>query len=250
MTNSGPTTRILVVSLRGAEARRHAFQASAGATDLPWEYFDACESLHPELAYREDEAIVAKGRPLTKGEIGCYSSHFEAWRQLLAGGHDQYVVLEDDVIVDWDYLAAFVRMDHSAAGHDYIRLYYKHPTPARVLERDFGARTRWLTEVYGYCFGTQGYLITRRAAAVFTERFRTVRRPIDDEMDRSWAHGVPSLAVFPFPVIERAQESGIGVGRFQTFGVPQRLRLRRAIARQRERVAFHLLGRARAFLAR
>src|SRR3546814_13112009 len=81
---------------------------------------DLYESLHPDLAYREEEAIVAKGRPLTKGEIGCYSSHYEAWRQLVAGEHDQYVVLEDDVIVDRDHLAAFVRLDHAAAGPDYI----------------------------------------------------------------------------------------------------------------------------------
>src|SRR3546814_3249062 len=85
----------------------------------------------------------------------------------------------------------------------------------RMLERDFGAHTRWLTEVGGYCFGTQGYLITRKAAAVFAERFGAVRRPVDDEMDRSWSHGVRNLAVFPFPIMERAQKSGIGLKRFE-----------------------------------
>lgn len=239
-----------MVSLKGAGARRQSFRASAVNAGLAWEFLDAYESLHPDLAYREEEAIVAKGRPLTKGEIGCYSSHYEAWRQLVAGDHDQYVVLEDDVIVDWDYLAAFVRMDHAAAGHDYIRLYYKKPAPMRMLERDFGARTRWLTEVGGYCFGTQGYLITRKAAAVFAERFGAVRRPVDDEMDRSWSHGVRNLAVFPFPIMERAQKSGIGLKRFEAFEIPLRLKFRRAIARRCERFALHLHGRARALWTR
>lgn len=245
-----PRTRIVVVSLKGAEARREAFQAATAPAAPPWAYFDACESLHPDLAYREEDAIVAKGRPLTPGEIGCYSSHYELWRQLAAGRDDQYVVLEDDVIVDWDYLAALVRIDHAAAGHDYIRLYYKKPAPMRMLERDFGARTRWLTEVGGFCFGTQGYLITRKAAATFVERFRTVRRPVDDEMDRSWSHGVRNLAVFPFPIMERAQESGIGLKRFEAFEIPRRLRWRRAIARRRERLFLHLHGRVRALRAR
>lgn len=239
MVQAEPRTRILVISLKAAEARRRAF-AAAAATDLEWEFLDAHESLHSDLSYNEEDAVVAKGRPLTRGEIGCYSSHFEAWRQLVEGDHDQYVVLEDDVIVDWDYLSAFVRMDHSAEGHDYVRLYYKKPAPARVLERDFGSRARWLTQVMGYCFGTQGYLITRRAAQVFTGSFRQVRRPVDDEMDRFWVHGVPNLAVFPFPIIERAQESGIGLARFEAFDVPAHLRLRRAFARQRERFGFHL----------
>src|SRR3546814_11733983 len=101
-------TRNLVGSLKCAGARQESVCASAVNAGLAWECLDAYESLHPDLAYREEEAIVAKGRPLTKGEIGCYSSHYEAWRQLVAGEHDQYVVLEDDVIVDWDYLAAFV----------------------------------------------------------------------------------------------------------------------------------------------
>lgn len=239
-----------MVSLRGASDRRQAFRAATGTAMLPWEFFDACESLHPDLAYREEEAIVAKGRPLTPGEIGCYSSHYEVWRQLVAGSDDQYVVLEDDVIVDWDYLAALTRMDHAASGHDYIRLYYKKPAPMRMIERDFGARTRWLTEVGGFCFGTQGYLITRNAAATFVERFRTVRRPVDDEMDRAWSHGVRNLAVFPFPIMERAQESGIGLKRFEAFDIPRRLRFRRAIAWRRERLVLHLHGRVRALRAR
>jgi glycosyl transferase family 25 len=247
MVHAQPRTRILVISLKAAEARRRAF-AAAAATDLEWEFVDACESLHPDLSYNDEDAVVAKGRPLTRGEIGCYSSHFAAWRQLVESDHDQFVVLEDDVIVDWDYLAALVRMDHSADGHDYIRLYYKKPAPVRVIQRDFGSRTRWLTQVMGHCFGTQGYLITRRAAGVFIESFRRVRRPVDDEMDRFWAHGVPNLAVFPFPIIERAQESGIGLARFETFDIPAHLRLRRTFARQRERLGFHL--RARTLRAR
>jgi len=246
MIQPRPKTRIVVISLRGASARRRAFAAAAQEATLPWSFLDASEQLHPDLRYDEDEAVVAKGRPLTKGEIGCYSSHFEAWKQLLADDHDQYVVLEDDVIADWDYLAALAAMDHEAAGHDYIRLYYKRPVPTRILERDFGARARWLTELTGYCFGTQGYLITRRGARLFAERFRQMRRPIDDEMDRSWIHGIPNLAVFPFPIVERAQESAIGLSRFEAHAVPPRLKFRRALQRQRERLAFHLLGRVRA----
>src|SRR3546814_15547787 len=91
-------TRNLVGSLKCAGARQESVCASAVNAGLAWEFLDAYESLHPDLAYREEEAIVAKGRPLTKGEIGCYSSHYEAWRQLVAGEHDQSVVLEDDEI--------------------------------------------------------------------------------------------------------------------------------------------------------
>ena len=77
MVQAEPRTRILVISLKAA------------ATDLEWEFLDAHESLHSDLSYNEEDAVVAKGRPLTRGEIGCYSSHFEAWRQLVESDHDQ-----------------------------------------------------------------------------------------------------------------------------------------------------------------
>ena len=248
--NSNARTRVLVVSMANAAERRRSFAASAADSAIDWSFLDALEGLHPGLSYVEDDAIVAKGRPLQRGELGCYSSHYEAYSRLVADdGADQYIMLEDDVIADWSYLAALGRIDHAALGHHYIRLYYKKPVRSRIIAKDYGARTRWLTAINGYCFGTQGYLVTKHAARIFLDRFARVNRPIDDMLDRSWVHGVPNLAIFPFPLIERAIESGIGLSRFERFRVPPRLRLRRAVERQRERLSYHLFGRARAALA-
>ncbi|MGN6270920.1 MAG: glycosyltransferase family 25 protein [Sphingomonas sp.] len=247
--SASPRTKVFVVSRAGAAERRREFAAAAAGAALDWAFLDAFETLHPALSYDEDDAIVAKGRPLQRGEIGCYSSHYEAWMRLVADNDaDQYIMLEDDVIADWRYLAALARIDHAALGHEYIRLYYKKPAPSRVIAKDYGARARWLMSVTGYCFGTQGYLVTKAAAAIFVDLFARVTRPIDDALDRSWIHGVANLAVFPFPLIERSLESGIGLARFEAHDVPARLKLRRAVARQRERLAYHLLGRGRAML--
>ena len=227
----------------------HLCLGGAEAT-LQWSFLDALEALHPALSYVEDDAIVAKGRPLRAGELGCYSSHYEAYARLAADDDaDQYIVLEDDVIADWSYLAALAGIDHAALGHHYIRLYYKKPVRSRIIAKHYGARTRLLTAVDGYCFGTQGYLVTKHAARIFLDRFARVTRPIDDMLDRWWVHGVPNLAIFPFPLIERGLESGIGLSRFEEYRVPPRLRLRRTIARQRDRLSYHLLGRGRAPLS-
>jgi glycosyl transferase family 25 len=64
---------------------------------------------------------------------------------------------------------------------------------------------------------------------------RTVRRPVDIELDRSWDHGVPCLSVFPFPVIEVSATSSIGPERWGRFETPRRLRVRRFRARVIER---------------
>jgi glycosyl transferase, family 25 len=233
-------TKIFVVSLRGQPERRKSFVMANRGTTTPWTFFDAYETLHPDLEYEEDAAVIAKGRPLTRGEIGCYSSHYALWKQLMEDDADQYVILEDDVIVDWQYLQILIAADHKQAGHDYLRLYYKKPVQPVLLQKNFLTRATSLVEIPGYCFGTQGYLITKNGAQRFVQQMRKIVRPVDDEMDRSWAHGVPNRAIFPFPVIEQSIASNIGAARFEPFAIPPRLKVQRFMARNLERARLHL----------
>src|SRR3546814_18646332 len=76
-----------------------------------------------------DEAAIRrnKGRAMSKGEIGCYASHFSIWRDMIERGVRQAIVLEDDTVVDWAYLEPLARTDLHAEGIDYLRLYAKRP---------------------------------------------------------------------------------------------------------------------------
>ncbi len=245
MARGSVRTKIFVISMRGAGERRRIFTESEIPDSIDWKFFDAHESLHPDLHYDEDQAIIAKGRPLTAGERGCYSSHYALWKQLAEDDVDQYVILEDDILADWSFIKPLIVEDHAEAGRDYIRLYYKKPAPARILEKDFICRTTRLIEISGYCFGTQAYLLTKNGANRFIAQTRDVIRPIDDQMDRSWIHGIANLAVFPFPVLERSVPSEIGTSRFDSYKIPERLRLKRFVSRNRERASYQLRGRRR-----
>src|SRR3546814_10878238 len=68
-----------------------------------------------------DEAAIRrnKGRAMSKGEIGCYASHFSIWRDMIERGVRQAIVLEDDTVVDWAYLEPLARTDLHAEGIDY-----------------------------------------------------------------------------------------------------------------------------------
>ena len=70
---------------------------------------------------------------------------------------------------------------------------------------------------------------------LFDESHDFVTRPIDDEMDRSWVHGQPNLAVFPFPIMEETSDSIIGNARFEEFDVPRHLKLKRIVHYRVER---------------
>ncbi len=226
----------VVISLPDAGERRAAFAARAEGTSIPWQWFDAHRGLAPGLPHDRDAAIVAKGRPMYAGELGCYSSHYAAWRTFLESPASQLLVLEDDTIVDWGFLEKLVTVDLEAAGVSYLRLYAKRPCAFRVVLRGAVEQQRTLVEYLDRPLGTQGYVVTRDGAERFLRHCRTVKRPLDDELDRAWEHGVACLSIFPFPVIEESTASSIGPDRFQRFAMPARLLARRQASKLRDRV--------------
>jgi glycosyl transferase family 25 len=236
MTNGRQVrTRILVISMVDAEKRRGRFAERARNAGVSWSFYPAHTSLHPGLRYDERAAIVAKGRPLRAGELGVFSSHHAIWGDLQSDDADQYVILEDDVIVDWSFLAKLAQVDLSAIGVHYLRLYYKLPVRAAVVREDFIERARSIVELEHTAFGAQGYAITKAGAKTLLDHCGTVSRPIDDEMERTWRHGLPNLSVFPFPIMEESGPSTIGNTRFEAFVIPRDLRLRRFVMRRLER---------------
>lgn len=234
-----------MLSLDTAVQRRETFARNA-PKDADWSFFDAWRTLYPDLEYDEERAEINFGRTLKKGEIGCYSSHYAMWAALLQDDEaDRYIILEDDVIVDWEFIGRLSRTGD--LGHDYIRLYYKRPVRTRKLVPEFVERTKALVEVHGYAFGTQGYVITREGARRFSDACRQVDRPIDNAMDRSWVHGIRNLAIFPFPLIESFTDSEIGGKRFERHAVQPALRGRWLRAQLREKLRYQL-GRVRFIL--
>jgi glycosyl transferase, family 25 len=229
-------TKVVVISLPDAADRRATFTERARGTPIQWTWFDAHRELAPGLSHDPDDAIVAKGRPMYPGELGCYSSHYAAWGRFLDSGAPQMLVLEDDTIVDWGFLEKLVRVDLQAAGIPYLRLYAKRPCAFREVLRDAVEQQRTLIEYLDRPLGTQGYVMTREGAQRFVRHCREVKRPLDDELDRSWEHGVACLGIFPFPVIEQSTASTIGPARFERFTIPGRLRVRRQVMKMRDRV--------------
>src|SRR3546814_15819088 len=105
------------------------------SSDLPWRFVEACSDLAEGLRYDAAAVERNKGRPLTEGELGCYSSHFTIWREMAEQGIAQCIVLEDDTIVDWAFMAQLAATDLAARDIPYLRLYAKFPTFSRIVDR-------------------------------------------------------------------------------------------------------------------
>lgn len=202
------TTAIFVISLSGSTDRRDRFAAQVPA-DIDWLFFDAHTELAEGLRYDPRRAQMIGGRSLANSELGCYSSHFSLWRQLLDDCKaDRYIVFEDDVVVDWD----FVRTFQSTADEiqaPLLRFFYAIPTPTRNLGGSFAGRCQ-VVEILGSAFGAAAYAIDKYAAGKLVHHLKEVLRPVDVAMDRSWEHKVRNLAVFPFPMFHPVGQSQIG----------------------------------------
>ncbi len=226
-----------VISLPGSP-RRAAMAAQLDAVPgLSWRFFDGLSALPTWLAYDPAEARRTIRRELTPGELGCFASHAMLWKLLVDSPMDAIVVLEDDLLIDPAFFAALPEVSATLAAHPFVRFHAKAPTAADIIGSVTG---RHVVRYRGMAIGNQGYLMRRAAAERWLERVRTAVRPIDDEMERYWAHGIPNVGIHPFPVIERGGPStiedarrGIAPPRWHEFG----WQYRRAVESARRRIA-------------
>ena len=230
-------TAVGVISLRAAHDRRATFAAFAADTSVPWSFIDALTALAPPLHYDESDGRRVHGRTLTEGKLGSYASHVAAWEWLLESQYQQLIVFEDDVVVDWPLIARLGGMDFSAIGIDYMRLFTKIPARWRRLRSPFLDGYHHLIRITSFALGTQAYLITRDGAQRLLKGARQIDCPVDAYMDKYWRHGVPNLALYPFPVFERFESSTIGEARFEKQPIPAADRLALFSHRLRERFA-------------
>lgn len=190
--------------------RRATFAAAAKDARTEWRFVDASSSAPADVPYRDQAAVRRFGRTLSRGEIGCFASHLAAWKSLLASGDRQRIVLEDDTIVDWPLMDRIAQVDFEELGIDLVRFYSTHAFQHSIaIERFLGPHTH-LLQTRGMFLGTQGYLLTRRAAQRLVELARGITMPVDWFMTRYWAYGFRNYCVFPFPLIERFVPSDIG----------------------------------------
>jgi glycosyl transferase, family 25 len=221
--------------MASAVERRAEFAETARNARSSWGFVDAATNAPAGLPYAAGSAVRRFGRALTRPEVGAFASHFQAWTALLESSDEQRIVLEDDVLVDWRALDRLAELDFAGLGLDLLRLYATHPFRHRVEIRRFLGPHQHLVQARGMFLGSQGYVLTRRAAARLVALSAPIRMPVDWFLSRYWELGFPNYCLFPFPLIERSVASNIGDRSEQT-------RLHRVdwVARQYWRVADRL----------
>jgi glycosyl transferase family 25 len=203
-------TKVTVITLGQAVERRAQFGAAAKDAAVEWDFFTACTEVSLPLSYNRRAAVQQFGRPLSSGEIGCYTSHYKAWQSLVNSNDDQIIVFEDDVLVDWPIINRLAECNFSRLKIDILRLLATHTFPFDISIHRFISPHSHLLRNRGLFLGTQGYLLTRRGAEALLSTGTVIAAPVDWVMSRYWEYNVPNYCLFPFPIIERYTQSTIG----------------------------------------
>jgi glycosyl transferase, family 25 len=203
-------TAIRVISLEDSEERRAAFFRHVSCFDLDWSFFAAYKGVVSPLYYNDRDATRRFGRGLFPPEIGAYVSHFKCWEWLTHSEHDQAIILEDDVLVDWRAIIQLSQCNLSAHGIDLLRMFATHPIKGKIVMYRFLSPHCHLVRTTGMYLGMQGYMLTKAGASRFVEKYCNITSPIDWIMTRYWEHKVENYSLFPFPIIEQYGPSVIG----------------------------------------
>jgi glycosyl transferase family 25 len=114
--NRGPLPPVWVVNLERSVDRRERMRHQLNGLGLAYEFVkavDGRELTDQDLAkWCEPSAAVAIiKRELTRGEVGCSLSHLRLYDRMIQEGHEEAVILEDDVNVNPVFVDIFSRRE-------------------------------------------------------------------------------------------------------------------------------------------
>jgi len=190
---------VWVINLDHSTGRLDSMRRQLDALGLAWHRVaaihgdrltDAQRALFDTEGYRRKH-----GKTVNWRELGCYLSHLEAMKALLASSHEFGLVLEDDVVVGADTPAVLDALGAQVDAWDVVKLSGIHsgsPRPVRTL----GAG-RDLCVMLSRCTGASAYVVNRRAAQVYLDKLLPMQLPYDHAQDRGWALGLKVRKVHP-----------------------------------------------------
>lgn len=147
----------------------------------------------PEFSERSYQLL--HGRRTTPAEVGCYLSHVECARRLLAGDADMALILEDDVSFESDFVNTVDLAASQADLWDVLRL----TTVNRGRKYPFQSlkQGRSLAIALTREKGAGAYIVNRAAARWIVEKLLPMKLAYDIAFDLEYLYGLRAAFVYP-----------------------------------------------------
>lgn len=190
-----------VINLDRAPERLARVRAQLADLSLAWTRLAAVDAraLTSAQAAALDEGAYRRkhGMAPSLGELGCYLSHVEVMRALLASPFEFALVLEDDVLLHASLPAVLQGLAAHSGRWDVAKLSAVHSgTPVPYLEVAPGHS---LAVMLSRCTGSSAYLMNRKAATAYLAGLLPMSLPYDHVFDQGWRFGLKFRLVTPTP---------------------------------------------------
>ncbi|MGI9337349.1 MAG: glycosyltransferase family 25 protein [Gammaproteobacteria bacterium] len=208
---------VYVISLARAKERRENMTRRLNALGANYQIIDAVDgkALNPsQYAHRLQtrEYFLKFGCQLTAGEIGCFMSHHNLWRQIADGKDDCALIVEDDATWDDDFAEVITRTIKCDWHWEVVFFSVQKPRPADCILCEVGKGRQLIRYKRRDWCTTIAYLISRQGAAKLLDYCQNIRAPIDRMYAEYWRNGVAFYCVRP-PVVRESGETTTISGR-------------------------------------
>lgn len=209
MTSASPVTdlKVYLINLDRATERLAKMQARLEGLGLPYERVPAVDGrdlTFPMPEFRELSYKLLHGRRRIPAEVGCYLSHLDCARRLLASDASHALILEDDVTFPDDFRDLLDAALARQGGWDILRLSSLNTgpkVPYAPLTKGRSLAVALMREK-----GAGAYVINRRAAEWFVNGLLPMRLSWDIAFDLEYLHGLRAAFVQPVPVNQRTEK--------------------------------------------
>jgi glycosyl transferase family 25 len=235
--------RIYVITLNDAAARQQYAESQLQGLGLEFHFFPAMRGEEamklPSLRVDEQEFVLATGRHITPGEVGCYVSHRLLWK-LCAQLEEPILVMEDDFQLSEDFQAALMLLEAEIAEYGFIRLQSERRAE-KTQVKTMGRFALWrYTKApnSAMCYG-----ISPAAARRLLAHSEMITAPVDVYMKRFWRHGQQMYGITPYSVTESTLSNASQIAGRTKANKNFTTRVRRVFARLNEyltRTGFNL----------
>ena len=183
------TLPLVFINLDKDSERRTRIEGQLAHLGLPGERLPAVWWKHlppaeQSLLYSAERNHGLYYQPLVDGEKGCYASHIQAWRQLLASDAPALVVLEDDVRLRPQFADVVNAIAALQEPWDMVKLLGRDREKVRS-QRPLVPGTA-LVEYSRVPSMTAGYVVSRAGAAKLLAHRQPFGRPIDVDLRFWW----------------------------------------------------------------
>lgn len=191
--------KVYVISLVRSKYRRQRITEQMASYGIEFEFFDAVDGklenpLFTDYDYKKCLWLTS-GKMPTRGEIGCYGSHYLLWLRCVSL-NQPIVVLEDDVILSESFKDIIKRIREDVEQCGFVRL---EPVVRgrlhTVIDKD-EYKISLMEDNFG---GARGYAISPSSASKLIKHRWSV--PVDCFIGLQYLHGMKSFVIFPSLII-------------------------------------------------